>query len=81
MTVILVFGGLLAILTYILYTVITHCNIGLRLAEELGEEKEAEFEFVRACKLMPKENFMFACCCMLGILVGMWHVGCFEFLP
>lgn len=34
-----------------------HCTISLRLAEELGEEKEAEFEFVRACKLMPKENF------------------------
>ena len=23
--------------------------------KELGEEKEAEFEFVRACKLMPKD--------------------------
>ena len=23
--------------------------------QELGEEKEAEFEFVRACKLMPKD--------------------------
>ena len=49
---------MLATLTYILHVHRYHCTIpGLRHAEELGEEKEAEFEFVRACKLMPKENF------------------------